>query len=349
MPTIIDVARRAGVSIATVSRVLNGGAPVHEATRRRVEQAVAELGFSPNGLARALHSKRTRSVGLLVPDISNPYYPELARGVEDVASQHGYSVVVCNTDGRPDKRREYMRVLREKRVDGVILAGGATEEDQAQPISGESWPAVVGIGYRLPGCVAVGIDNVRAAYEATTHLVQLGHRRVALIAGPLRRLSIRDRVAGYRQSLLEHGIEPDPALIQEGDFRPASGYSAARALLALPEPPTAIFAANDRMAIGAMAAVIDAGLRIPEDVALVGFDDTPLSAYIRPALTTVKVPSYEMGAAAMRQVLALLSKSRDVQPLILLPVRLVVRASSGGPRGGQAPGAPNTVPSTEGT
>ncbi len=333
MATIQDVARQARVSIATVSRVLNGGAPVSQVTRGRVLQVVADLGFQPNALARALHQKRTRSVGLLVPDISNPYYPELARGVEDAACDHGYSVVICNTYARPDKLREYVRVLGEKRVDGLILGGGAGREaDDAPPVDPEAWRAVVGIGYRGLGFPTVGIDNRRAAHEAAAHLIGLGHRRIGFIGGPLERLTVQERLLGFEQCLAEHGLERDPALVRGGDFRPSGGYAVTRECLDLPEPPTAVLAANDRMAIGAIAAVTDAGLRVPGDVAVVGFDDTPVSAYIRPGLTTVSIPAYELGATAMRQVLRLLDEGGAVDQSTLLPARLVIRESSGGVR-----------------
>lgn len=337
MATILDVARLAGVSIATVSRVLNGAGPVSDHTRQRVMQAVAELGFQPNGLARALHSKRTCTVALLVPDISNPYYPELSRGVEDVASEHGYSVVICNTYARLDKLDDYVRVLGEKRVDGLILAGGALEDEPPPAFDPRVWSAVVGVGYRGAAFPGVGIDNQQAAYEATAHLLGLGHRRIGFIGGPLARLTVRERVRGYERCLREHGVPADPALVGAGDFRPAGGYAVTRGWLGLGDPPTAIFAANDRMAIGAIAAIMDAGLRVPEDVAVVGFDDTPVSPYVRPALTTVAVPAYELGAVAMRQLLGLLGIGPSTEHTTLLPARLVIRASSGGARAQASP------------
>lgn len=328
--TIEDVAARAGVSISTVSRVLNDtGYPMRPETRQRVLEAIEELDFHPSPLARGLLGKPTQTIGLIIPDISNPYYPLLSRGVEDVASDHGYTVIFCNTDRSIAKVRRYVEVLREKQADGFIFAGGGLET------AGEPFPAedlgqkVVLVGRHRWPFPSVQVDNVRAAYEATAHLVQLGHRRIAFIGGPANLTSARDRLRGYHQAVLELGAAADDTLIREGDFRSQSGYESALSLLGTPDPPTAIFAANDRMAIAAMAAAFDAGRRVPQDLAVVGFDDTPIASYVRPSLTTVALPSYEMGASAARLLLKLLSGGAT-EEIVWLPTRLVVRQSSGG-------------------
>ncbi|TCJ15621.1 LacI family transcriptional regulator [Rubrobacter taiwanensis] len=328
---IRDVAQRAGVSISTVSRVLNDtGYPVKPETRQRVLEAVEELGFRPNDLARGLHLKRTRTVGLVIPDITNPYYPELALGVEATASGEGYSVIFCNTNRRAEKLEHYVDVLLQKRADGIIIAGGGTDfSPVSQVLSDFDIEAAVIGRHNLP-FPSVQIDNVGAAYEATSHLVELGHERIAFISGPLSLTSVQDRLNGYREALRRRGIERDDRLVREGDFQPESGYSAARSLLQGSVRPTAIFAANDRMAIGAMAAAFDLGMEVPEEVSIVGFDDITMASYVRPALTTVSLPGYEMGASAMRLILKLIS-GKECPRVTWLPAELVVRDSSGPP------------------
>jgi DNA-binding LacI/PurR family transcriptional regulator len=326
---IQQVANRAGVSISTVSRVVNdSGYPIRPETRERVLEAVDALGYRPSPIARSLVGKPTLTIALVVPDITNPYYPLLSRGVEDVASEHGYTVIFCNTDRNAAKVRHYMEVLREKHTDGFIIAGGGLEGGGESILSDEDAGKIVLVGRHRWPFPSVQVDNVRAAYEATSHLIGLGHRRVAFIAGPAHLTSARDRLAGYRGAMDELAGGADYTLIREGDFRSESGYSIAASLLRQDNPPTALFAANDRMAIAAMAAAFDSGLRVPDDFAVVGFDDTPAAQYIRPALTTVALPSYEIGAAAARLLLRLLA-GETVEPTICLPTQLVVRQSSG--------------------
>ena len=341
MPNITDVAREAGVSIATVSRVVNdNGYPVRAETRAQVEEAVKRLGFRPNDLARGLMQKRTRTVGLLVPDLANPYYPEIARGVEDVASEHLYALVFCNTDRRADKTEYYVKTLLEKRMDGIIIAGGGTDFTEASTAFAEYGAPVVFIGRHGEGGNSVQISNAAAARDATAHLTMLGHNRIAFLAGPLALTSVQDRLEGYRAGLDDAGIPFDPQLLREGDFGERAGYQAAQELLAQPQRPTAIFAANDLMAIGAIAATRDAGLDVPTDVSVVGFDGIALASYVRPALSTVAIPTYELGAAATRMLLELIDGKQHPEPeppegrTVWLPTELVVRESSG-----LAPGA----------
>lgn len=329
--TIQDVADLAQVSISTVSRVVNdAGYPVRPETRQRVLEAVDALGFRPNPIARSLVGKPTQTIGLIVPDISNPYYPLLSRGVEDVASEQGYTVFFCNTDRSAAKARHYVEVLREKQTDGLIFAGGGLEENGEPLLSGGDSGKVVLIGRHHWPFPSVQVDNARAARDATCHLIELGHRRIAFISGPIGLTSARDRLAGYMQAMEDPGSRVDQSLIQEGDFQAESGYQAAFSLLQSREAPTAIFAANDQMAIAAMAAAYDLGLRVPEDVAVVGFDDTPAARDVRPALTTVSLPTYEIGASAARLLLRLLA-GEATEETVWLPTRLVVRQSSGVP------------------
>lgn len=326
---IQDVADLAHVSISTVSRVVNDADyPVRPETRQRVMQAVDALGFRPNPIARSLVGKPTLTIGLVVPDISNPYYPLLSRGVEDVASEQGYTVFFCNTDRSAAKTSHYVEVLREKQVDGIIFAGGGLEGD-GEPLLSEGIPGkVVLIGRHQWPFPSVQVDNVSAASGATNLLIDLGHRRIAFIGGPSSLTSARDRLAGYRQAMEGLGTPVDPKLIRQGEFQAESGYEATVSLLEERNPPTAVFAANDQMAIAAMAAAYDRGLRVPEDLAVVGFDDTPAARDVRPALTTVSLPSYDIGASAARLLLRLLA-GEETESITWLPTTLVVRQSSG--------------------
>lgn len=304
---IRDVAAAAGVSAATVSRVLNPDAaayPVRPETRERVLEAIERLRYRPNDLARALLHRRTNVAGLIVPDISNPYYPEVARGIEDAASEAGWRVVLCNTDRDIEKTTTYLDTLIKTRADGIIVVGGSTGEALAPNIFEPYDTRIVLVGRHELPYPSVQIDNVEAAGAATAHVLRLGHRRVAFLGGPHASRTVQDRLAGYRQALEGAGVAFAERLVREGDFQEASGYAAAGDLLSLSSPPTAIVAANDRMAFGAHAAAVDHGLRVPEDLSLVGFDDVSLASYLRPALTTVAIPSYEIGKRAMEILLA---------------------------------------------
>lgn len=326
---IKDVAQRAGVSISTVSRALNDtDYPVRPETRRRVLDAVRELGFRPNDLARGLISSRSRTIGLIIPDISNPYYPELSLGVESTAAEHGYSVVFCNTGRSAEKLEQYVDVLLQKRADGIILAGGGTQSRQASQVLTDFELAVALVGRHNLPFPSVQIDNRKASKEATYHLLELGHQTVAFISGPLSLTSVQDRLLGYRDALAEHGLEPDDRLVREGDFEARSGYSAAMALLQGEPRPTAIFAANDRMAISVISAAADLGFNVPGDLSVVGFDDTIFASQIRPSLTTVAVPAFEMGRSVMKLLLGALN-GEEVPQIEWLSAELVVRESTG--------------------
>ncbi|MQA11555.1 MAG: substrate-binding domain-containing protein [Pseudonocardiaceae bacterium] len=329
---IRDVAAAAGVSVATVSRVISpksADQPIRPQTRQRVLDAIDKLGYRPNDLARALLHQRTSAVGLVVPDISNPYYPALVRGVEDTASTRGYRVVLCNTDRNVQKTTAYLDTLVKTRVDGIIIAGGSTTMPMLRDVLQPYRTKVVVVGRHRLEFPSVRVDNVAAVRDAVEYLIGLGHRRIGFIAGPLSSNTVQDRLEGYRQALRAAGVESPDELVREGDFQEQSGYDIARSLPDWPVRPTALVAANDRMAVGAMAALADAGLRVPDDVSLVGFDDVSLASYIRPALTTVSVPTYEMGQAAMEMLLEEFDEDAggSLPDSRVLPTRLVVRDS----------------------
>lgn len=330
--SIRDVAAAAGVSTATVSRVLSPASsqfPMRQETRERVVQAIKDLGYRPNALARALLHQRTAAIGLVLPDISNPYYPPLVRGVEDVASAHCYRVVLCNTDRDQEKIAAYLDTLVMTRVDGIIVAGGSLTQ-----LSGESdvlrtyQTKLVTVGRHELEHRSVRIDNVAATRTATQHLLDLGHRRIAFLRGPEESSTAADRLAGYRAAMGDTPIADEPLRTRGFDER--SGYELTRALLDNTPRPTAFVSANDRMAFGAYAAIADAGLSLPCDVSVVGFDDVPMASFVRPTLTTVAVPTYEIGQTAMRLLLAAFEGDVTTDP-VLLPTRLVVRNSTAPP------------------
>lgn len=297
--TIRDVARLAGVGQATVSRVLNGN-PARPETRERVLKAAAELGFVPNQLARGLVARSTRTIGLVIPDITNPFFPAVTRGVEDGASSGGYSVFLCNTDNDPAMEDLDVRRLCEHRVDGIIFVGTTDRRDLLESLLTQGIPVVLtDRPVEDLDADSVLVDNTAGARAACRHLIGLGHRRIGLVAGTSRTRTGQDRVAGYQDALREAGIPIDPSLIEQGNYTMESGRRAAQILFGRFPRPTAIFAANDVMAIGVMQAAEEAGLTVPDDLSVVGFDDIEFASMVRPALTTVRQPAYEMGRVAM--------------------------------------------------
>jgi LacI family transcriptional regulator len=335
VPTINDVAKRANVSPVTVSRVLNGAPNVNAATRARVHQAIAELGYVPNVVARSLRSRRTRSIALILPDITNPFWPTVARGVEDAAQRAGYTVLFCNSDENAGKQARYLEVVISQQVDGVLIAPADSDATRLAPLRERGVPTVL-LDRRVDGwdVDTVRGDSVRGAEMLTQHLIDLGHQRIAIVTGPANTSTSQDRLAGYELALRRAGRDVDPALVRFGEFRPGSGREMAHAVLALQPPPTAIFAANNTIALGAIEAIGEAGLRVPQDVALVCFDDVSPSAQLFPFLTVAEQPAYQMGLEAARLLFARLDEGDAHAPrLITLPVRMIVRYSCGSRRG----------------
>ena len=325
--TMREVARQAGVSVATVSRVLNASGPVGEATRQRILQTAGRLRYVPNGTARNLTTSTTATVGVLLPNLYGDFYSEVIRGVEGAARSARYHVLLSSVHDGPDELTAALRTLV-GRVDGLVVMSPDVEGDVLRAGLPAGLPVVV-LGGAVPGHGAVAIDNEAAARAMTAHLVGLGHRRVTLLGGPPSNADARARHDGYRRALADAGLAYDPALVLEGDFTEASGYASAAPLLALSPRPTALFAANDAMAIGALRALREAGLDVPGDVALAGFDDVPVARYVTPALTTVHVPIDEIGARAVEAVLSAV-RTPAAPPRVTLPTRLVVRESCGG-------------------
>ncbi|MDR7484425.1 MAG: LacI family DNA-binding transcriptional regulator [Armatimonadota bacterium] len=333
--TIREVARAAGVSVATVSRVVSGSAHrVSDPTRHRVLAAVARLGYHPNLVARGLKKRVTGTIGLIVPDISNPFFPAIARGIEDVASRAGLAVLLCNTYEDLAKERTYLGVLRKRMVDGLIFATVGANTGHLRMLRRQGVPVV--LVARAPDGVemdAVLVDNRRGAREATEHLLRLGHRRIAFIGGPATLPVARERLAGYCDALQAVGIPVDPARIGHGDFHADGGAAVVAALLRRGAAFTAVVAANDLMAIGAMRELRRWGRRLPDDVAVVGFDDITFASLVDPRLTTVAQPKYRMGCLAMERMLELLGGADRTPRRLVLEPRLIVRDSCGASRG----------------
>jgi LacI family transcriptional regulator len=334
-----DVAKRAHVSLATVSRVINGNYPVAEPTRERVLAAVRDLGYVFNAHARALTTATTGMVGVILHDPSDPYFGEIVRGVQEIADEHGRFVVLCNSMRDPEREISSIEMLRSHRVDAVILAGGYIEDDDYLMLLAEQARGLRSQGARLALCGQVPMhpvradavvpQNARGAHAITTELLRLGHRRIAHLTGPPRFSTTRERRRGYEGALEAFGLDVDPALIVPGDFTRDGGLRACRSLLESGAQFSAIFAANDMAAIGALAALREDGVCVPGDVSLVGYDDIPLSRDVTPGLTTVRVPMVELGREAMRLALAPVEHDEQV---IRLSTEVVSRGSTAAPR-----------------
>ncbi len=330
--TIRDVARLAGVSVATVSATVNGSAYVSPELQDRVHKAIAEVGYHPDGIARSLRKRATQTVGLIISDITNPFFTALVRGVEDAAHARGYAVILCNTDEQLDKERAYLRLLRSRRVDGVIMAPAGAAD--VYRVFLEVRTPIVFIDRRVPTVPAdtVVVDNVGGARQAVEHLLSLGHRRIGAITGLPHISTTHERLQGYRQALASAGIATDPELVREGYSRLDGGYRAAHALLGQPRRPTAIFATNNLMCIGLMRAVMERGLRCPEDLSVACFDDFEWASVFRPRLTTVAQPTYEMGARSVELLFGRLDGTAPSRPReVVLSPTLMVRESCAPP------------------
>ncbi len=328
MPTIQEVAKKAGVSPTTVSHVINKSRIVADETRLRVEAAMEELHYRPNALARSLRRGQTHTLGLILPDISNPYFAEIGHSIETAAFEQGYSVILCNTEGDLDKEDLYVDVLSKKQVDGMIFVAAGDKTDSLRALLRHKLPVVM-VDRDLPDVEvdAVLADNRQGGYLATNHLIARGHRRIGCIAGPSHLTPSAQRVIGYREALIEADLPIDDDLIMRGDFHPESGYLAARALLDRIDAPSAVFACNDLMALGALRAARECNRHVPQDLAVVGFDDIELASFMSPPLTTIAQPKIDLGRLAVEWLIEhIADKSRPARRE-LLPTRLIVRGT----------------------
>jgi LacI family transcriptional regulator len=329
-----DVAERAGVSVAVVSYVLNDGPrPVTPETRAKVEKAIEELGYYPNELARSLRVQQSSTIGLITPDFINPVYAEIAERIQEICIPNGYLMLFVYSGSDPDREKELVQMFRAKQVDGVIVQPVTSDPlEIIKPLQRAKIP-VVFLQRDYPGVPCVVLSDVQGGQLATQHLLDLGHRRISFIKGRLPSAArAEERLIGYCQALKAAGIEPDPALVIESEVTQKAGYQAIQQLLALPNPPTAVVNHNDVLAVGAMHAIRTAGLSIPGDVSVVGYDDTASSAYLAPPLTTIRFARREMGRQAAAILFRAIEQEENHKPSVVeVPVELIVRASTGPP------------------
>ncbi len=332
MITIRDVATRAGVSPSTVSHVINGTRQVSAATRQRVTQAMEALDYKPNRLARSLRSRRTQTLGVLLPNNTNPFFALVLGGIEAAAYDRGYNVILGNANDDPRRELDYLDILLSRQVDGIVLVSTGAHRAALDFLKARGTPVVMvdrspGEGYADWPIDTVFAENEQGGCLATEYLIGLGHRRIGCISGPSLLNSSAARVDGYRRALAEAGLAADEGLIVDGDFQHEGGYRACRALLAQPERPTALFVCNDLMAVGALCAIHEAGLRVPDDLSVVGFDDIPLASFTVPRLTTIAQPAHDLGGQAVQLLLQRLLDRETPACHARLPVRLVERDS----------------------
>ncbi|GGE13293.1 HTH-type transcriptional regulator DegA [Marinithermofilum abyssi] len=326
-PTIYDVAKKAGVSIATVSYVMNNQ-KVGKKSKEKVLKAMKELNYKPSVLASALTGKRTSTIGFLLPDLANPFVAEMARRVEDRAHERGFNLVICSTDFDTKKEALYTSLLRQKSVDGFILAGGFKNVEVIKELLQENIPVVLlAESHSSISVNSVKVDDFAGGYEVTSHLISLGHEKIAVIAEDV--TSSQERIRGYKQALRDKGLEIDESMIVTSDSSWEDGKRLAGELLDISEPPTAIFACNDILAIASIFAARERKLSIPYDLSIVGFDNTLLSRSSDPPLTTVEQPIHDMCSRVVDFLIEEIEgKSKTKQRIIMLP-RLIIRKSTG--------------------
>ncbi|MFL0245369.1 LacI family DNA-binding transcriptional regulator [Candidatus Clostridium stratigraminis] len=326
--SIKDVAKEAGVSIATVSRVLNDVDVVNEDTKKKVQDAIKKLGYRPNIIARSLKTQKSRTIGIIIPDISNQFYPEIVRGAEDVSNIYNYNIMLCNTDLDPDKEMEYLRVLKEKMVDGVIYMSNSLEAEMINLIKELELPTVlVETTDKENTFPSVTIDNEKAAIDAINYLVKKGNKKIAYIGSHEDAVNAAAyRFAGYRAALKKNNLELKDELCSFGGLKPQDGYEGIKKILENNEIE-AVFCASDELAMGAINALRDMGRKVPEEIDVVGFDNIYSAAYFYPKLTTVEQPMYDMGSVGMRMLIKIINGAELVQHHFVLPHQIVERDS----------------------
>lgn len=333
--TIYDIAKEAKVSVATVSRVLNNTAPVKDSTRTKIMTLIDKYQFQPNALARSLTRKETGTLGIMLPDITNPFYPEVIGGIHSQAHEMGYTFFLCDTHGDYDKESQYLNELREKQVDGILFFGGRINLNRCKPemveevMEAASRVPIVLVNGNLPGnkLHRVFTDEAKGAEMAARHLIELGHRNIACIAGNSYMSTTEQKVRAFKKVMEEHGLAVSKEHVLYGDFSMSWGEKAMETLLDLPSRPSAVFCINDNTAVGAVKAAFKKGLKIPEDVSIVGFDDIQLASVMNPELTTVSQKTDLLGRTAVDVLHKLITKEK-VKRLTVIEPELMVRGSS---------------------
>jgi LacI family transcriptional regulator len=328
VPTIADVAKLAGVSVATAGRVLSGRGYAGKLARQRVLEAAEELEYVPNRVARSLRLRRTKMLGLLIADVENSFYSAIARNVESVAKDAGYHVVLCNSSDDPSEEREYLKLLEEIRVDGLIITPTPRNRRWLERLR-EQDIVIVQIDRQVDRLEAdaILVDNQGDAASAVSHLLAAGHTEIGILTGPLDVTTAKLRLAGYRQAMKEHGVLVRPELIRAGSFRRDHAIKEAYDLITVERPPTAIFAANNILAEAALMTLAEMGLKVPKDMSLVAFDDTPWMSMLKPPITTVRQPVADMARSAAELLLRRLRSGPGEPATVLFNAELVVRGS----------------------
>lgn len=323
-----DVAKLANVSPATVSRVLSQPELVSVKTRRKVMEVIKQVNYKPHLVARQFRTQETKIILVVVPDITSAFFSKVLRGIEHVAIEHGYQVILGDTEDTVEREKEYVNLLLQKQADGMVLLTARLNKESLEEIS-KNYPIVLACEYidglNVP---TVSIDNISSARKATEHLINLGHTKIAHITGSIHVVLSRDRLRGFQQAMISHNLEVESAYIQEGDSSFESGYQQMLKLLAIEEPPTAVFAFNDDMAMGAMKAAKERGITVPDNLAIVGFDNIKMSSIIEPKLTTVDQPKYEIGTKAMELLIKLINGELPFKKQIVLKDKLMIREST---------------------
>lgn len=330
--TMKDVAREAGVSINTVSRALNGKPDVNEDTKKRILEIADKLNYVPNFLAKGLVTKNTRTIGVIVSDNTDPFFATIVKGIEDFARSKGYNIILCNTDEKYEREEEAVRLLREKQVDGLLITLAPAQKERADilELKRAGTPFVL-LNRHMDDVMTDYVinDNVYGAYLAVSHLVKSGHKRVGYISGPSQISSVRERLEGYKKALFEDNIEFDNSLVKESNLKMEDGHRLMKEFLELENRPTAVFTYSDLLAIGALKALKEAKLKVPKDMALVGYDDIEFSSLLEVPLTTVHQPRYRIGEEGARILISRIEKkdSEGLQQIVLKP-ELVIRESA---------------------
>ncbi|AIE61055.1 catabolite control protein A [Bacillus methanolicus] len=328
--TIYDVAREANVSMATVSRVVNGNPNVKPATRKKVMEVIERLGYRPNAVARGLASKKTTTVGVIIPDISSTFFAELTRGIEDIATMYKYNIILSNSDQNKEKELHLLNTMFGKQVDGIVFMSGNISSEHVEEFEKSPVPIVLaGSIEETEKIPSVNIDYEQAAYDVVQSFIEKGHKEIAFVIGPLHEpINKEKKLAGYKRALENYGIPFREDLIIEGDYTYDSGIEAIEKLLEMDARPTAIFVGSDEMALGVIHGAEDKGYKIPDDFEVISSDNTRLTLMVRPQLTTVVQPLYDIGAVAMRLLTKLMNKEEVSDQIVILPHRIEFRRST---------------------